>query len=339
MAAPARALALALLQLALPAADALRTGPSCLGLDAGSFPLSVDELLEAANHSKTRYFEQLRHMGITSRMKMTGPGLPNVCLTRPGRPRLHVIFVGDSMTGMASIAYTRNAGDHAATRQQKRRGEAFEEAVRRARSDFEGSVVVPGAPASVVWWAAREYIRPMLESVQAVISDQGLDLSRDTVVMWMSAFVHGLFRGDDRWVKLDGRAGKIEGLLRQMNSTFPGAHFVWESSFPIDVALMGADPPKDDTAMFKPLANPTHVKALTDIDVAVTSRFGVPMTQRGWVMTKYRGLLCDGLHADPHRETAAESWGCYGFRAVEDLVFQSGLYAACKGQRAPFCLT
>mmetsp|Transcript_90028 Transcript_90028/g.280203 ORF Transcript_90028/g.280203 Transcript_90028/m.280203 type:complete len:271 (-) Transcript_90028:84-896(-) len=270
---------------------------------------------------------------------MTGPGLPNVCLTRPGRPRLHVIYVGDSMARMSSLAYTRNAGDHAATRQQKRRGEAFEEAVRRARSDFEGSVVVPGAPASVVWWVAQKDIRPMIESVQAAISDQGLDLSRDTVVMWMSAFVHGFFRGDNRWVKLDERAGKIEGLLRQMNSTFPGAHFVWESPFLVDVALMGADPPKHDTANFKPLANSTFVKSLTDIDVAVTSRLGVPMTQRGWVMTKYRGLVCDGLHSDPHDDTRARAWGCNGFRAVEDLVFQSGLYAACRGQRAPFCLT
>jgi len=313
--------------LVLPVARALRASSGCLGLSAGAFPLNVDQLLSQSSYSKAKYFAKLRAMGINSSIRMTEPTglrLPNTCLAQPGKPRQHVIFLGDCMERMSYAAYLRNEGHELAAKRSARIGE-----------DFRGHHFVRGTTASyILWWSTSTL---PLEKMQRFLREQQLDPAKDTVVLWMGSAIWGWFGGDKRWVQPQARAAMLTDALTNASLALPGVRLVWDSPSYIDLPLMGANPPKSNYAGFKP-ANVKIVDELTAIDKATTARMRVPLTQRHFVGSIYRGLQCDGVHADPHLNTHSERWGCGGFEAYEDLVLQGGLYPACKQQNAPYCL-
>jgi len=294
--------------LVLPVARALRASSGCLGLSAGPFPLNVDQLLAQSNHSKANYFEKLRAMGINStiRMTVTGPAgirLPNTCLAQLGKRRQHVIFMGDCMQRMSFLAYRRNEGS---------------------------------TEASIIEWYATS--TAPLEQVRRHLQEQHLDPAKDTVVLWMGAALHGFFTGDKRWVQVQTRAAMLTNTLTNARLALPGVRIIWDSPSYIDLPLMHAHPPPGDYGTYEAGLDAKLLDELSAIDNVITAWLGVPLTQRHLVGSMYRGLQCDGIHADPHEATHSEEWGCYSFRAYEDLVLQGGLYSACKQRSAPYCL-
>jgi len=292
--------------------DAIATGShterkqllSCLFVNVSGFPLPVEALL-SKHKSKADYFKHA--MSLTNHPTLQAKGdmpiLNATCLS-PKLESLHIWFIGDSIIRQAYESWTRQGlGGMARMKGWKGAG---------LLSDV---VFELGLPSS--WGGHATHGQPV------------------KVVVFAGCYIHSWFGGGTFWHDEFARAGALRSSFGKMKASLPNWTIVWIGPSFVDLPLAALPPAKGDAAYYTKLSQ--RAPLFVTIDENVTRDFKVPFVNRYAMEIRYRGLHCDGIHTSPHAATGAADWGCPGFKALDDLVVQSALFAACREDTFAFC--
>lgn len=278
---------------------------SCLFLNVSGLPLPVDALL-SKHQSKAAFFKPVMHSAQHATLHAKGamPILDATCLSSK-LESLHILFIGDSIIREAYESWTRQGLGGKANFTDWR---------------CEGSL------SDVVFKFASSSLSVNNSHAQPV-----------KIVIYAGCYIWSFFKARDAWHDACARARAMSSSFEKIRSLQPHWTIIWQGPSLVDVAIMALPPSKIETDVFCRKGAAQRAPLLVTVDEKVTRDFKIPFVNRYAIDIRYRGLQCDGLHSSPHANTGARTWGCSEFHALDDLVVQSALYAACRKDTFAFC--
>lgn len=326
----------------------LRKYNDCLGLSMHGFPLPVHELMRKAHRKKKSYFKYLASVGYDNRLYVAPRGAArqygssDLTDFAKRNAQAQILFVGDCLARQSFNAYARSLGlavPGSATAKMIRSSDGghmpgFEFV---DRNDVQrGWYKHEAAPAFLVPFNDG-HIKNLTAKIESLLKENSLDSRKDNVVLWMNYDLWAWYSGSVNWPHSANRAAKLNELISAMKSAFPGARIAWQTTSYIDLVIMKASPEKPDWWLFDHSIKHASENNVKNIDEPFMEKMGVAVVPRYDITKDYRGLQCDGLHHDPRAGQASQSWHCYGFLAIEDLILQSGIAALTGSEEVPIC--
>lgn len=280
-----------------------RAAGGCFGVDV-SVPVPVDEILRRSGHNKSGYFRELYARFVRNATHMFARGgakaLDASCFHSAGQ--VIVVFLGDSVLRQSYQTWER--------------------------AGLGGRLVYSE-------WQCRDSLARAFGSVFKRFKLS----STKRILLWAGCYIHSFFSGGQKWHSPPARTSMLKESFRDLQRAHPNLRIVWVGPSLVDLPIMRASPAKPDLERFEASKLTELAPSFVDLDRAVATSSNVTFLDRYEIDLHFRGLNCDGIHTIPHKATNSRSWGCSGFRGVEELVIQKGLYAsgACAA-RAPFRL-
>jgi hypothetical protein len=318
---------------------------NCFTLNMGGFPLPSGPLTHELV-TKADYFKHVKSLGYDESLRVVQKGTVEKFDECWGNMKnTFFVFVGDCMGRQSFRAFSRisSEGDRV-LKENKTITPAEDEMLEILSLDQKKSAelsvpkqyVVKGNSAYVQWQEGN--IDEFIQRCQQLFDESGLDPSHDDVVIWANFAIHTYFFGStgDFGVSQDRRL-KLQELITRLRQSFPGARIAWMTANHLDLRIMESPPEKHDVRYFKQAGVKPKTIGTVAIDEDIMQALNVSIVPRYQVSKKYAGLQCDGIHNDPHNETGADSWGCPGYPAIEELILRAGIAAMCSPGEFPIC--